>query len=808
MTAEKHIRHYNRLNGNRISTHKLAAFALDIQRDIDARRIDSHVPFGVELLDIKKRIENVLRSTKKNEDLLIELKPISLDKYKTPTKSAKHTTSVEKTTCGKVVAELADIKKIYTDTKRFQNRQDAFSEASADSVAKNYDPNKFDPIVVWADTKAKKTFVLSGHSRYEGMKRRKSPTIAVRYFSGSEAEAIQFAKVEANRGANQETLIEDLAAYKLMRDGDTSRKITKLSKGELQRIFKGKVQKLEAYSHLSKDGLFVNALSQSTTSNYPYLERNAQWIGQLRKEHTAITNTGEDNIFHFFYSDKTGKHLKLSKDEFFKLASRKINTLGKGEGILFPECGSEGCTKINERENDPLKGETYKRLREVNETLASINDKLKSNDPKVRVTTQAERDYLVKELAPKLQAEKEKLQADLNIADTQKGLFGYESPYQASEKEIKSFINITTRYPKSNTFLWQDFEKKDRVVLGIETDKVSKLFDRTEGGEYKISALGLSLKRTIIEWGLKPGDDVKKFLYTKKNSRGKLKGPQFNVFKNESSANRKAKKGKLNKLQKSQLQESIKAGATVKINSGKGSNNKGWTDTPLFETALKEKQTSLFGTKNKLINAKSLGGMKFKTLPFTGRWKDHIGVPSENFSAMIWGKPKQGKTHYAFQLAKYLTEFGEVLYILSDEGVGYTIADKIKANGLTNNEKVHFYETRQVTEVDQVIKNLKPKFVFIDLISNIKNGDEKLTPDQFHALRKKYPSISFLPVFASTKNGSFKGDQDWGHDVDVLVDVEAGVANAQGRFGGGEYKIFKSSEPATDKPSEPKLHYV
>ena len=702
MIAEKHIRHYNKLNGTRISTHKLNAFALAIQRDIDAKRIDLHVPFGVELIDIKKRIENVLRSTKKEQYLEIELKPISLDKYKvsSQTKNGKRTTNVEKTTCGKVVAELADIKKIHTDTKRFQNRQDAFSEASADSVAKNFDPNKFDPIVVWQDPKAKKTFVLSGHSRYEGMKRRKSPTIAVRYFSGSEAEAIQFAKVEANRGANQETLIEDLAAYKLMRDGDTSRKITKLSKAELQRIFKGKVQKLEAYSNLNKDGLFVNALSQSTTSNYPYLERNAQWIGQLRKEHTAITNTGEDNIFHFFYSDKTGKHLKLSKDEFFKLASRKINTLGKGEGILFPECGSEGCTKINERENDPLKGETYKRLREVNETLASINEKLKSNDPKVRVTTQAERDYLIKELAPKLNAEKEKLQNDLNIADTQKGLFGKQYSMVAEQ-----------------------------------------------GGK------------------------------------------------------RKAKKGKLNKLQKAQLQESIKAGATVKINSGKGSNNKGWTDTPLFQTALKEKQTSLFGAKNKLINAKSLSGMQFKTLPFTGKWKEHIGVPSENFSAMIWGKPKQGKTHYAFQLAKYLSEFGDVLYILSDEGVGYTIADKIKANGLTNNERVHFYETRQISEVDQVIKNLKPKFAFIDLISNVKNGDEKLTPDQFHALRKKYPSVSFIPVFASTKNGSFKGDQDWGHDVDVLVDVESGVANAQGRFGGGVYQIFKKNEATLNIPA-------
>lgn len=192
----------------------------------------------------------------------------------------------------------------------------------------------------------------------------------------------------------------------------------------------------------------------------------------------------------------------------------------------------------------------------------------------------------------------------------------------------------------------------------------------------------------------------------------------------------------------------------------------------------------------RVISATALAGMEFETLPFEGKWKEHLGIPSKNFSAMVWGKPKQGKTHYAFQLADYVSQFGSVLYVLSDEGVGHTVKEKIRQNGLDKNDQVSFIETRQVSEVTKALDSGNYKFVVLDLISNMKQDEENLSPDQFHSLRERYPAISFIPVFSSTKAGNFRGTQDWGHDVDVLVDVENGVATAQGRFGGGEYKIF------------------
>lgn len=82
MQAEKHILYYNRLNGKRISTKALKAFHHSLKLDIDAKRINTKVPYGVKLINIEKRISKALASAGKNDRFLIELKPVKLNKQK------------------------------------------------------------------------------------------------------------------------------------------------------------------------------------------------------------------------------------------------------------------------------------------------------------------------------------------------------------------------------------------------------------------------------------------------------------------------------------------------------------------------------------------------------------------------------------------------------------------------------------------------------------------------------------------------------------------------------------------------------
>jgi len=319
------------------------------------------------------------------------------------------------------------IDKIYIDTKRFQNRKDAFSELSAQAVEKHFDANKFDPIILWKD-KTGKAFVISGHSRLEGMKRRKAKHIPARFFEGTEQEAITFAKVEANRSQNREILVEDISAYILMRDGDKKKGIEPVSKEQIRQVFGSNASILEHFTFLNPNGLFLQALSSENTSEFPYLERTARWVGELRKKSDGaatrrITNLMEDNAFNFFYADKQGKNIKIAKDDFMSLVNKRLDTMKKSEKLLFTQDGQT----INEAKrllDDKLKGDGYRKLKEINELIRFIGQRLKTTDRKLKVWTKEEEAYLRKELGPKLEQEKARIEKDLNYLDKQQQLFG------------------------------------------------------------------------------------------------------------------------------------------------------------------------------------------------------------------------------------------------------------------------------------------------------------------------------------------------------------------------------------------------
>jgi predicted ATP-dependent serine protease len=59
---------------------------------------------------------------------------------------------------------------------------------------------------------------------------------------------------------------------------------------------------------------------------------------------------------------------------------------------------------------------------------------------------------------------------------------------------------------------------------------------------------------------------------------------------------------------------------------------------------------------------------KHKTMAFTGKWRHSFGEPPMSGSWIIYGTSGSGKTSFALQLAKYLTNFGRVLYWSREQG--------------------------------------------------------------------------------------------------------------------------------------------
>ena len=221
-----------------------------------------------------------------------------------------------------------DAGKIAVSTSRFQGRDGEYSEDTVQAIVNKgkYDRNA-DEIIVWKDPDDGKYYVISGHSRWEASRRifdkglqPDLATMPVKEFIGDEDEAIDFATIESNRASTDEGLKSDLSAYhRAIARGWNRKRLLAAFKPET------KLAKLKDLSHLNFKGPFITQMGTEAEKHFPYLERNARWVGVLRDQ-LPLTNEHEQEIFNFFYKENEAGQ-KLSKDQFFKLINDKVNRI-------------------------------------------------------------------------------------------------------------------------------------------------------------------------------------------------------------------------------------------------------------------------------------------------------------------------------------------------------------------------------------------------------------------------------------------------------------------------------------------------
>lgn len=182
-------------------------------------------------------------------------------------------------------------------------------------------------------------------------------------------------------------------------------------------------------------------------------------------------------------------------------------------------------------------------------------------------------------------------------------------------------------------------------------------------------------------------------------------------------------------------------------------------------------------TDRGIMNSSELLNYQYNKYPFFGKWADFVGQPSVNFHAMIYGRPKQGKSILAVQFAQYLSEnFGRVLYIAAEEGFSVTLQKKIQEFAM-NNPNLDFANYRNFLQIKEALHIRKYKFVFIDSVNFI-----KITPEDIEDLKADNKGTAFITIQQATKNGNFRGSQEFAHNCDMVIRVEAGQASHQGRF--------------------------
>ena len=183
-----------------------------------------------------------------------------------------------------------------------------------------------------------------------------------------------------------------------------------------------------------------------------------------------------------------------------------------------------------------------------------------------------------------------------------------------------------------------------------------------------------------------------------------------------------------------------------------------------------------------VMNSVDFASLEFDTIGLTGKWLELIGDPSRNFTAMVYGKPKMGKSYLCIDFAGYLARnHGKVLYVAKEEGLDITLQKKL--------------QDKHVAHSNLYVASVLPDtlshydFVFLDSVNKL-----GLTPDDLTRLKAANPARSFIFVFQTTKDGKFRGANAFQHDVDVVIEIpEQGKAVQYGRFNqGGEMEIFDS----------------
>ena len=221
-------------------------------------------------------------------------------------------------------------------------------------------------------------------------------------------------------------------------------------------------------------------------------------------------------------------------------------------------------------------------------------------------------------------------------------------------------------------------------------------------------------------------------------------------------------------------------------------NEKSMFEQMVEEDILIDDGTGTYVVSDEIIKS-SVSGHEYKKMDiehiqFNGPYHYLLGMPGTNFFKIVTGEPGNGKTTYAVLFAEYFSKHhGKVAYFPAEQsGLNKDFQNLLKRAdvGFNKVELITKANKAKLGDVIGVIKHYKCKLVVLDSINKM-----KLSPEDIEAIRKECPEVAILAVMQSTKDGSFKGSQEYKHDCDIFLTIEKFVAYQSKARGAGAAKL-------------------
>jgi hypothetical protein len=187
---------------------------------------------------------------------------------------------------------------------------------------------------------------------------------------------------------------------------------------------------------------------------------------------------------------------------------------------------------------------------------------------------------------------------------------------------------------------------------------------------------------------------------------------------------------------------------------------------------------------NRAVSVTELMTTRHRCMEFEGKWLDSFGKPELTGSWLIWGNSGNGKTRFALQLCKYLTNFGRVAYNSLEEGAGRSMQAAFSEVGMDDvKRRIVLLDQEPISELIERLKRRKsPDIIAIDSIqyTGMNYADYK-------ALRNGFRGKLFLLIsHAAGTQPAGRVATSIRFDAFVKVRVEGYRAFPVSRYGGGD----------------------
>ena len=194
-------------------------------------------------------------------------------------------------------------------------------------------------------------------------------------------------------------------------------------------------------------------------------------------------------------------------------------------------------------------------------------------------------------------------------------------------------------------------------------------------------------------------------------------------------------------------------------------------------------------------SADSVISMKRELCEFDGEWQEAIGKPELKGTWCIGGLPKNGKTSFTMQLAKYLTKWHLVAYNSIEEGISASFAETLRRCKMDEVKPSRFMvlNGEDIKDLERRLSKRKsPKIVIIDSIQFL-----GLDTTTYLRIKKRFPEKLF--IYITHLQGQYPEGKTalkiW-RDSDVVVRVEGFKAYPTSRYGGGKPIVISEEKAA------------